>query len=270
MATVTAAGILATSAALFGIWIQTAPPVTDHVHSSEGKAQDRADQQEPPFAQTDPVYDWSGHGKGGAYQSWALDRRLTAAEARVLRGIDLNDPRSKDRLAHWARSIGARPILERPEVVLTFQLRGTRTKPVVINQFRANVDEATCRTSKAVTVISFTSQGGGAPAQLTFDLDDPHPVAELEDEKGSGPYQARRFDSLSADGDPSGFRVEAYSKRTCQWTIEADWEDSFGKDTFTIDDNGKPFVIEAPVHATELWVDNWTTKRFVPEEEFRW
>ncbi|MFI6274551.1 hypothetical protein [Streptomyces sp. NPDC050988] len=105
---------------------------------------------------------------------------------------------------------------------------------------------------------------------MTFDLDDPHPVAELEDEEGSGPYQARRFDSLSADGEPSGFRVQAYSQKTCEWTIKADWEDSFGKDTFTIDDNGRPFAIEAPVNATDIWVDNWTTKRFVPVEEFRW
>lgn len=268
LATVVAASIIAASTVLLGIWIQSASLVADHLRSSEERAQDRADQQEPPFAQTDPVYDWSGVAKGGPYESWALDRRLSAAEARVLRGIDLNDPRSNDRLARWTRSIGGRPILDRPEAVLTFQLRGTRTRPVVINEFRANVDEATCRTSKAVTLISFTSQGSGGPAQLIFHLDDPHPVAGPEDEDGSGPYRTRRFDSLSADGEPSGFSVEAYSQRTCEWTIEADWEDSFGTGTFTVDDNGKPFFVEAPVHATDLWVDDWTTMRFVPLKEF--
>lgn len=271
--TVAAAVAVMAGAVLAGIWIESASPVADHVHTSEGAAQDRADRREPPFAQTDPVHDWSGVSKG-EYESWALDRRLTAGEARELRGIDLTDPfEGNDRLARWARSLGARPILGTGpggEAVLTFQLRGTRTRPVVVNQFRAKVDKSSCRTSRAVTVISFTSQGGGAPAQLEFNLDAPVPVAELMEEDGeTGLYQERRFDSLSAEGDPSGFRVEAYSGRTCEWTIEADWEDSFGKGTFTIDDSGKPFVIEAPVRATDVWVDDMWSKRFVPVEELR-
>ncbi|WP_326757513.1 hypothetical protein OHB35_01390 [Streptomyces phaeochromogenes] len=43
--------------------------MADHVHTSEGAAQDRADRREPPFAQTDPVQIRRGRA---SVQGWLL------------------------------------------------------------------------------------------------------------------------------------------------------------------------------------------------------
>ncbi|MFI1016023.1 hypothetical protein [Streptomyces sp. NPDC020965] len=265
------------AAVVVGVWVQAAAPVADHLFAGEDQAQDRADSGKPPFEQTDPVHDWEGNGKGGEHEKWALDRVLTADEITMLRRFGSLGPSGESGPAHsarlgaWARSVGARPILSTGdvgEVVVKFQLLGTRTKPVVIHRLRAEVMESSCRRSRVRTIIGHVSQGGGEAAQVYFDLDDPKPVASLigAPTESEEEYDDKRFESLSAGGQPSGFVVSATSRRTCAWQIEADWQDSFGKGTAIIDDSGKPFTLEAPGPDVEHFAE-WDGD-FVPLDEW--
>ncbi|MCI3929207.1 hypothetical protein [Streptomyces sp. AN091965] len=261
--------VVTAAAVAFGVWVEASGPVADRVQAGEEAAQDRADSKKPPFAQTDPTYFYDWFRTYAPRHEWILDRALTGEEARELSRLRVRG--SNDEVNRWARSIGARPVLRaaegRGEVRIDVQLRGTRTQPVVINNLSAQVEEKSCRSSKAVTRIVFSAPGGFQPsagdsAHLVFDLDTPKPTAVLEDSHGGRrPYVGERFEYLNAEGAPSGFIVQAFSLRTCEWTIEADWEDATGSGTFTIDDNGKSFTIENPNEVSQVWVqDVWTGK----------
>ncbi|MPY57328.1 hypothetical protein [Streptomyces spongiae] len=255
--------VIAALALLFGVWITAADPVADHVQESQNAAQERADSKKPPLIQTKVIHEATNTD----FAEWVLDRKLTPEEARELKRIRARETtRPLEAGARWAISIGARPVLrqnKRGEVQFRFQLLGTRTEPVVINDIRASVAKGACHFSEAATRIVFhyptePRVGEGAkPLHLTFDLDDSEPVAKVRDVNGDlHPYHEDRFEHVRSGGAPSGFVVQARSDRTCDWTIEAAWADGTGDGTFTVDDKGKPFTVEGPVHASEVWVQD--------------
>lgn len=221
------------------------------------KARDKIREGKPVF-RADAEYDWSVDDKPEF--SWQLDRKLTAAEVGKMQSIGegISTPNGKQaqrELRKFLHSIGAQPTLE-GETGVKLELMGTTSDKVVITDFEAMLDPASCHDSSAVTFITLATAGGVKVGRLDFDLDEEPSVAQLMSESGeSVKYAAERHEELSTKDSPSPFVVRSHTQRkqVCDWVIAAKFKTPEDEGVQIIDNGKKPFTIGYANKAADVW-----------------
>lgn len=232
--------------------------------------------------------------ENGEPREWAmvLDRELTADEARKLTS-------SKDSSAAFSylKALGGHPLAYAPllehapkryteqqtstgrmELSDTFKMvvLSTRSSPVVINDWK--VTDATCRNSKAQTVVALPPQGGAAYQGIRLHIppraDEP---VLTDDTEGQGePYFGTHYIEVGGGQPSGGIRAEVIAPpgKSCEWGISVHYNDSYQKGRWVQlkDGKGKPLRIRTesiPVNPRQKWVSGsvpWTPCHLKPKE----
>ncbi|MGK5522829.1 hypothetical protein ACSNN9_26220 [Micromonospora sp. URMC 107] len=119
---------------------------------------------------------------------------------------------------------------------------GQWTEPVFVTQMRAKVLRRTLPPAGAYLFQG--SQGGEAPLEIGFDLDEPGSVARVVKRDGGtlGEAYLDRHSLTFSQNEPLTIDVQAHTDQSyCEWVIELDLDLGGEKRTLTVDDDGRSF-----------------------------
>ncbi|MGW1768597.1 hypothetical protein ACWCQL_31720 [Streptomyces sp. NPDC002073] len=213
---------------------------------AEKAAEDALDREEAPFTAQVTYVDYKTYGRylpvGAAI---VLDRTLTADEQQRLTAIPLGENQDQQ-VWDLFKSLGGRMIETYDGDARTFRLSlfSDRTAALSITDMQAVVDR--CHPSKAQTVVQLPS-GDGVYWDLGRRSAVPVIAGSPEAEDYRLPYFPRRRIDLGGGQGPGALQVtSSVLGETCEWHIEARYEDSAGAHpAVRVSDGGRPLVTEA-------------------------
>jgi hypothetical protein len=151
--------------------------------------------------------------------------------------------------------LAARGAVDMGSTEVRLTVSGNRTERVRI----VDITPVSDCSQPPISGALFVSPAAGADAitRLTFDLDDPHPVARKSVSGGGAhrgePYFAGRTMSLQ-QGEQQVFIVTATTQlHLCRFELELSVLDGGTKRTQKVDDHGRPFQVTAPLTERRQW-----------------
>ncbi|MER5930491.1 hypothetical protein [Streptomyces sp. NPDC002054] len=225
---------------------------------AQQQAEEAVDREAPPFTAQVTAERHATYGADFP-DAWmiVLDRVLTADEQGRLARIRPGVPEFDRQVWELLQPLGAR-LIEIPPLgrgipvghAQTFQLRlfSDRTAALAVKDMRAKVDR--CYAPTAQTLVRKVPEGSEALDGIIWNLAGRDEVPVITDEGGDQgqPYFTRKQINLGNGQSPGGLRVLSVVRaETCEWHIEAHYEDSAGSHPPVRITNGeKPLVTEAP------------------------
>lgn len=144
---------------------------------------------------------------------------------------------------------------------LKISIEGLNSSPVLIQSMRARVDAR--RDPMANTVLGCPVEGEIGVVEMGFNLDEQPAVARvIQEDKSLGHPYFERSNITIAEGEILPLSVTAFAEECfCEWRIEIDAVVEGDRQTFVLDDHGRPFrttaIAAAPSHRIVSYAGEW-------------
>ncbi|WP_320064843.1 hypothetical protein [Micromonospora sp. RTGN7] len=196
-------------------------------------------QKQPPFSVNAYYYHRSTEARVRLFP-----QRLTAKEEQQLLALQRTLKEVPEGLEVGLQAVVQFSRQGTPRLLTRVRLSivGGWTQPIFVRQLRAKVLQRSPPLAGAY--LFHGDQGGEAPLEIGFNLDETRSLARVVKKDGISlgeAYMDRHVLELKP-GEPKSIDVQAFTDRSyCEWVIELDCDLGDERRTVTIDDDGKPF-----------------------------